>query len=190
MIKIAIIGTAGRKTDGVKLNRTIYQAIIEDVRHRLEIVREPIHLVSGGAAYMDHLAVLAYLRKFPNVESLELFFPCKWQDEMFQRNGTQRKSTASVSNNYHEKFSLKMKGEKDTSLKQIQRALDNGARYHERKGFYDRNLDVGYVDYILAYTFGKSLYQPKDGGTFHTWSKLKALTKIHIPIALIGENNG
>ena len=181
MIKLALIGTAGRKTDGGKLNRNLYQKILEDVKHRLEIIREPIHLLSGGAAYMDHLAVLAYLRNFPNVKSFEIFFPCKW-DEGFEEN-----KTGGISKYYHEKFSLKMGGTKTTSIEQIQKAIDKGATYTEGKGFHARNIPVGNADYILAYSFGDSLYEPKDGGTNHTWKQSKAEIKIHVPIILIGE---
>lgn len=184
-MKVAIIGTAGRREDGTKLNRHLYQMVLDDVRNRLKLVREPIHLVSGGAAYMDHLAVLAYLRDFPNVESLELFFPCEWEENKFQEN-----KVGGIANWYHGKFSLKMGGKKDSSLVQIQKAITKGATYHAGKGFHQRNIDVGCVDYILAYTFGDSLYEPKDGGTNHTWKNSKAGIKIHIPISLIGEQDG
>ena len=183
-MKVALIGTAGRKEDSTKLNRKLYQKILEDVRNRLNLIREPVHLLSGGAAYMDHLAVLAYLRDFPNVESFEIFFPCKWD------NGFEENKTGGISKWYHEKFSLKMGGAKTTSIEQIQKAINKGATYTEGKGFHARNIPVGKADYILAYTFGDSLYEPKDGGTNHTWNKSKAPIKIHVPITLIGENNG
>lgn len=180
-MRVAIIGSAGRKTDGIKLNCNLYQRMLNDVRNRLRIVNEPVHLLSGGAAVSDHLAVLAYLRDFPNVESFEIFFPCKWN------NGFEENKTGGISKWYHEKFSLKMGGTKTTSIEQIQKAIDKGATYIEGKGFHARNIPVGNADYILAYTFGDSLYEPKDGGTNHTWKQSKAPIKIHIPITLIGE---
>ena len=184
--KIAIIGTAGRQSDKNKINRIIYQKMLNDLRGRLSMINEPIHLVSGGAGVSDHLAVLAFLRKFPNVESLELFFPCKWKGNKFKET-----KVGNTANYYHEIFSIKMGGTKESSLIEIQKAIDQGAIYHENtKGFHARNLQVGDVDYIIAYTFGESKSEPKDGGTMHTWKNSKALIKIHVPITLIGEENG
>jgi len=83
-MKIAIIGTAGRKEDGAKLSKDVYHKMVADAQHQIaglikggmplkyyqaadpkplyaHVSPTPINLVSGGAAWADHIAVSLYL---------------------------------------------------------------------------------------------------------------------------------
>lgn len=57
---LAIIGTAGRGTDAAKLSGPLYDAMYRRTLDAMKAwgVRD---LVSGGAAWADHLAVRAFL---------------------------------------------------------------------------------------------------------------------------------
>ena len=67
--RLAVIGTAGRdKTQ--HMTRGLWQAMKADLQGRL---KSGDTLVSGGAAWADHLAVQAYLDDW--CEDLKLFLP-------------------------------------------------------------------------------------------------------------------
>ena len=190
-MRIAIIGTAGRKEDGDKLNKELYEKMVKDANWHCQRVRiiadedyssnintTTTHLVSGGAAWADHVAVSLYLMDLVN--SLTLYFPCGWEPSWFIGiDGTSSK-VAQTANYYHDLFSIKMEAARGkTSRADIQKAIDKGAIYHEvAGGFKSRNLLVGKVDAIIAYTFGEGDV-PKDGGTKHTWDYSTAPIKIH-----------
>ena len=193
-MRIAIVGTAGRKEDGPKLSKELYFKMVNDAWSLLidlqeEHIRDKpsgyeynLDLVSGGAAWSDHCAISLYLMD-QVADSLTLYFPCKWdqKDRVFFLDNEPKSyhSPSSTANYYHKLFSEKMGR---SSLHGIQRAIDKGAVYHEIKGgFLARNLLVGQVDAIIAYTFGKGS-RPKDGGTSHTWDHSNAPIKIHRPI--------
>lgn len=186
-MKIAIIGTAGRKEDGAKLNKDVYTKMVRDAEQQLITLQEEhvrdkpngyqynLDLVSGGSAWADHIAVSLYLMDL--ADSLTLYFPCGWHQGSFEGiEITRNNQTARTANYYHSLFSKKMG--KNTLLG-IQRAIDKGATYHEISGgFFARNLLVGKVDVLLAYTFGEGEV-PKPGGTKHTWDNSVAGVKIH-----------
>ena len=65
MVTVSIIGTAGRKSDGSKLNPKIF---VDMVKTALDTIKnvwklEDVELVSGGAAYADHVAVKLFLEQ-------------------------------------------------------------------------------------------------------------------------------
>ena len=182
-MRIAIIGTAGRKEDGDKLNKEMYEKMIKVVQEQIAILIAentnglgPVDLVSGGAAWADHLSVSLYLMDV--AESLTLYFPCEWDIDRckYQENISTYNGVPRTANYYHQLFSNKM-GE--NTLAGIQKAVDKGAVYYEVEGgFWSRNLSVGKVDAIIAYTFGEGDV-PKDGGTKHTWDYSTAPIKVH-----------
>lgn len=183
MIRVAVIGSAGRKTDGDKLNAILYKKIVGDFIKRVLLIQEPIDLISGGAAWMDHLAVVAFLKNLLNIKSLTLYFPCEWDKE---NNCFIESYFGGIANYYHRKFACKIGHKRNASLKQLQKAINKGTEIIvNTKGFHARNLQVGDVDHLIAYTFGESLFEPKDGGTLHTWKNSRAKVKQHIPINLI-----
>lgn len=177
-MRVAIIGTAGRREDGQKLNRAIYNKMVRSAITLLNDKHEEfgeqfgneIHLISGGAAWADHCAVSVYLLDL--CDTLTLYLPAEWTGTDF--SGTR---DGEVANYYHRLFSEKMNG---SSLAGIGRAKEKGASLIiNRNGFKARNLQVGRVDILIAYTFGEKEDTPKDGGTLHTWNNSSATVKIH-----------
>jgi hypothetical protein len=209
-MKIAIIGTAGRKEDGNKLSAQLYHKMVEDAMFQIESLRIQLFcapdefkmdLVSGGAAWADHIAVSLFLKEVAN--SLTLYFPCDWaeykgvniKDGGYLGLYDNNNRSGSIANYYHWKFSKVVAPDSELpkwqTLHEIQKAIYKGAKFHEVPGgFHARNIFVGQVDVILAYTFGSGNV-PKDGGTKHTWDNSSAQIKIHRPIVeLLGEKDG
>lgn len=188
MSAVTIIGSAGRRGDRAKVSQLVYDRAYATVLNRLEGWRPGITLVSGGAAFMDHLAVNLYLQD--QVEHLILHLPAPLENSRFLGQG--HSSPGQVANHYHRLFSRKVNL---SSLRQLQQALDKGAEVHVHQGFYQRNIQVGRVDCVIALTFGTrdGSYIPtqpgwrdpaeaglKLGGTSHTWSNSNARVKEHI----------
>lgn len=187
MATVAIIGSAGRKHDRVKVSRKIFTSAYDLLTKRLEDWQPDLTLVSGGAAFIDHLAVQLYLNGECN--HLILHLPAPFSNSKFQ--GKNWNSPGQVANHYHSLFSRKTN---IPSLLELQRAIDQGAETYVYNGFKSRNLEVGRVDCIQALTFGRfhSRCYPgtsgwtdsvaaglKPGGTSHTWNNSSATLKEH-----------
>ena len=190
MTKVGIIGTAGRKEDGPKMSRELYFRMVNRAKkeinnHFFAGVFNPtkLFLLSGGAAWSDHVAVSLFLMGFS--ENLSLYFPCKWST--WNHCFSYPEKVASIANYYHKEFSEKMNPRdtnKHTTLSGIQRAIDKGAKYHEYSGFHERNFLVGQCKLLIAMTWGEG-ETPKDGGTLHTWNNSNAEKKIHVPLSTL-----
>lgn len=180
-ITFAIIGTAGRGDDAKRLSKAHYDAmciVAEGLIDQFGENNYPITtLVSGGAAWADHVAVNLFLKK--KVPRLRLFLPCEWNDGQFKTkaaivsNGDSLENnhwvsnmdTGQILNDYHKKFFNRTRIH---SLSEIQSAKSNGAElYPCRGGFYGRNAMVAKSDFVLAMTFGNK-HEVKDGGTADT----------------------
>jgi len=168
-ITLSIVGTAGRKDDAAKLGKKSFEAmclVASGLVDQLVESNYPItHLVSGGAAWADHVAVKLFLdRKVPR---LRLFLPAVFEGGTFADNGDKdpNKNPGGTCNYYHKKF---QNATHINSLTQIQIAKGEGAELIPvAKGFYARNALVAKSDFILAMTFGNGR-EVKDGGTSHT----------------------
>lgn len=170
-ITFAIVGTAGRGEDKEKLSKSHFDAMCLVAEGLLEQFAEsnyPVtHLVSGGAAWADHVAVKLFLnKKAPN---LRLFLPAKWDNGTFHDNGmsndTAPRNPGKIANSYHKAFQMKTL---INSLTEIQIAKNEGAELIEvERGFHARNALVAKSDLLLAMTFGDE-NTVKDGGTAHT----------------------
>ena len=169
-MKISIIGTAGRKDAIRQLSAQVFLKMLLDAE---EIIKKyPITtLVSGGAAWADHIVVDLFLRN--KIRKLELYLPADFKNEKFVENGF--KSAGSIANYYHRKFSMKSGR---NSLKEISLTQFKGAKIFIFNGFHQRNIEVAKSDIILAYTFS-STDIPDDGGTLHTWNQSQSKIKIH-----------
>lgn len=173
--RIAVIGTAGRdKTQPMDLS--LWQAMAADLRER---VAPDDTLISGGAAWADHLAVHAFLQGW--VAQLELYLPAPFKDSRFQGPHS---SSASAANYYHEKFRRETGVD---GLQQLAEAISRGAVVDEAppspgySGFYSRNKKVALgCDAALAYTFGPG-DEPADGGTLITWKQISG-RKQHVSL--------
>tara|TARA_R110002126_G_scaffold106240_1_gene241098 strand:+ start:244 stop:717 length:474 start_codon:yes stop_codon:yes gene_type:complete len=140
---------------------------------------EDVVLVSGGAAWADHLAVSLFLGD--SSFELELYLPAPFKNALYVQLVDHYMDPGRISNYYHGKFGKKM-SDSHATLRGIQRAIDAGAMVKVSKGFKARNLIVSGSDILLAYTWGEGDV-PKDGGTKHTWDHSTASVKVHIPLS-------
>jgi hypothetical protein len=198
---ISIIGTAGRKEDQDKMTKSLYMRMYSEALTRIEgyckeraVSIDLVSLVSGGAAWADHLAVSLFLRG--NVKFLTLHLPSEFYDNQFQPTPG-ADGAPGVANYYHQLFGEKMGG---STLKGLQTAFDKGAVKVVTPGFKNRNRMVAKCDYLIALTwgpFGGNYTQEdsgwrnstnaglKDGGTAHTWNESRAPHKTHISLSEI-----
>jgi len=156
---LGIIGTAGRGSDADKLSLAKFNEM-KIAAGRFIKEHKFTRLVSGGAAYADHIAVQAYNAGF--VSSLNLELPCEFNmdDVMFQVDNP----SGPISNLYHQRFHFKTG---INSLAEIKRAIEKGAVVRTGGGFHARNKVVAETaSTLLAFTFGAGA-RLKDGGTSH-----------------------
>lgn len=163
---IAIIGTAGRDK-AMKMNRDLWDWMVQDAIDR---VPKGAHLISGGAAWADHLAVHLYL--VGHASRLTLRLPAPFENNRYVGPW---KSSASAANYYHQRFSDLIR---EKTLKQIGECIqspncDGSVEPAEEgySGMFTRNQKVAReATEMLAYTFGQG-DRPADGGTAHTWDR-------------------
>lgn len=197
-LTIAIIGTAGRKDDGPRLSAELFQKMTADAAARIATMRQSnpgsdTALISGGAAWADHVAVRLYLDG--NAKRLTLFLPAELQHGRFVERPTfDRFDTGRTANYYHRLFKEKTGID---GLKEIEAAIAKGAVADtSQPGFKERNTLVARkANHLLAYTFGpgREITHPghvyaetaglRNGGTADTWNKaIQAISKTHIPL--------
>lgn len=175
MPNIGIIGTAGRDKT-IKMTKTLWRLMQEDLDSRLP---QDAHLVSGGAAWADHLAVALFLNE--RCSKLSLYLPAPMKNGVYA--GPARSSAASA-NFYHQQFSEEIGVD---SRKQIQDLSGTeGVRITMEPaapGFaamFARNKKIAQLsDVLIAYTFGDG-DEPLPGGTLDTWRQAKCQSKIHV----------
>ena len=173
-MKTAIIGTAGRdKSKTMDIN--LWNWMLSDASNR---ITESDHLVSGGAAWADHLAVELYING--ECSDLTLHLPAPFDNGRFIGPYG---SSASAANYYHERFSRVIG---INTLHQIYRAICGGANvtyepeHSGYSGMFNRNSKVSKADNMLAYTFGTGNV-PADGGTLDTWNKCTG-KRVHVTL--------
>lgn len=177
---VAIIGTAGRDKDK-PMTAQLWECMVDNARRQ---VRPNDTLVSGGAAWADHLAVRLFLDGA--VSGLVLHLPAPLGSDGFA--GPQRDSAGSAANYYH---SLFQKATGVDGLAEIRLAIEKGAKVtHQPAGpgygaMFTRNALVAKAaDIVIAYTFGEG-DTPADGGTKNTWDQVKG-ERIHVPLLRLG----
>lgn len=184
--RIGIIGSAGRRQDADLMNRAAFELIMGDMflavtDFRLDVRArcEDVVAVSGGAAWSDHAAVMAYLLEM--VGHLHLYLPAAFDlgRQRFTNQGVGRRA-----NELHEVFAVKVGRSPFTD---IARAIEKGARVWVRNGFKARNLDVGQVDCLLAWTWHSGPDPRPGSGTAHTWANSTAQTKRHFDLHRSGK---
>lgn len=180
MTSVAIIGTAGRDRRP-EYTKKLWHAMLSDAAGRFDSEKE-YRLVSGGAAWADHIAVELFLAR-PDMFELSLFLPAPLDDNGIYQGD--RASAGSTSNWYHELFTEKVGID---GRKQILEAEALGASvFYEpvqpgMAAFFVRNKKVADASQAcLAYTWGEGK-EPADGGTKHTWSLITTGRKVHVPL--------
>lgn len=167
-MRVGIIGTAGRKDDRELVSKKMYCAVYEDIITTLQHpdyrpLNNEIHLVSGGAAWMDHIAVSLWLGVHSKkvdlpIKSLTLHLPAPMRENAWghwQFDEQESPRDARTANYYHFLFTSKMGGEHQYhTLNSIHRAIELGAKVTISEGFKPRNLRVGKdLGLLIAGTF-------------------------------------
>jgi hypothetical protein len=159
------------------MTQQLWQAMVADAMQR---IKKGSHLVSGGAAWADHLAVHLFL--LGHAAELTLHLPAPIRNGWFQGP---HKSAASAANYYHGLFSVVLGRQ---SIGEIILAASkpgcHGTTEPEGPGYagmFNRNSKVAKADGMLAYTWGETSERPADGGTLDTWNKCFG-EKIHVPL--------
>lgn len=167
--RIAVIGTAGRDKSQ-PMDSLLWQAMTQDLRGR---VTPGDVLISGGAAWADHLAIHSFLAGWVN--GLELYLPAPFTAGKFQGPHS---SAASAANYYHEKFKRETGVD---GLAELEEAVRRGAAVSLEPvapgygAMFNRNKKVAKeCAAAIAYTFGAG-EQPADGGTLNTWRQIPEL---------------
>lgn len=179
MTTVAIIGTAGRDKDRT-YDLDLWCKMWDDACKRF-VEGKHYHLVSGGAAWADHLAVELFLAK--KVQRLTLHLPAVFDNVKYKFEGPPS-SSASAANYYHEQFT---KATGIDSRRQIAEALDRMCDFTEQEctsgygSMFARNILVAQeAEACLAYTWGEGS-DPADGGTKYTWDRIKG-RKVHVSL--------
>lgn len=186
MRRVVIIGSAGRLSDAAKVNAQRFNWIVADIKETLieeKLVAEDskdwstICLVSGGAAFVDHAAVVIAKEKQC---SLHLCLPAPWnaeKNEFFDTGVADwRENPGGTSNHYHRQFSKRVGCQ---SLHDLAEMVPK-SKIDVEMGFHARNSQIaGEADLLLAYTFSDNADLPGSSGTLHTWNKSVAKKKVH-----------
>lgn len=157
-MKIGIIGTAGRQGYIHSLDAAKFYEMKQFCRGFICGIwngisqSDSIRLVSGGAAWADHLAVELYNDGF--VPDLTLYLPTEFlaESSMFYSETKE----GNTMNFYHRQFSVKCFDSPTHSLEAIGQAIARGARVEYERGFFARNKCIAQdSNVILAFSFGE-----------------------------------
>jgi hypothetical protein len=154
------------------------------IEGRFKCTLADVQLVSGGAAWGDHVAVALFLKGL--VAGLTLYLPCEWVTGSNPSHLTKGKSRSwktnpgLLANERHMSFSDAIG--RDT-LKEIEAARLKGARIiTDYRGFHRRNYAVAQAAArLIAFTWGVG-YAPSSRGTLDTWNKARC-EKVHVSLA-------
>lgn len=181
-MRVSIIGTSGRSADprSPELTLELYYKMFSRAQQLLSTLPEKqIQLVSGGAAWADHLAVSLFLTG--RYGGLKLYCPAPFENGAFKDTGVVDwiRNPGGTLNYYHRSFSKRVQGD---TLGQIGEAITKGAIIDSSSsGFHQRNSEVAKSEIVLAFTWGKD--EPKSGGTGDTWRKVPSTSyKLHVSL--------
>jgi hypothetical protein len=179
-LNFGIIGTAGRGVDGNEMSKTLYGDMYRYAQgyiNKLQLNPQDFRLVSGGAAWSDHLAVSLYLAS--RAHQLRLHLPAPL-DEGGYVGST---STARATNKYHQEFGMAMGKNSLSTINGLNKAIAQGAEAVVTPGFKPRDLKIARdAEALLAFTWGDGDKPKKESGTAHTWNHCTALVKLHVPL--------
>jgi hypothetical protein len=164
-MKLAVIGSAGRYDDQLFVTENVYDKMLCLLEDYIIELGEEIILVSGGASFSDHLIITTYfanmISKDLPIKGIELHLPSKWnsRQQEYVHDGAGK-----TSNSWHKKFSRKVLGDLYDSLEDIDtlvKTSNENVKIFFYNGFKERNLVVGNVDALLAFT-ASATGNPKD----------------------------
>lgn len=191
---VSIIGTSGRKDAIKNLTPTLFNRMVakaDETLDSLSFSKKEIMLVSGGAAWSDHVAVSLFLTG--DYGGLKLYLPSLFDKEKVAYYDTGvvnwKTNPGGTANYYFRPFSKIMER---NMLEDLKKAQEKGALFDtplnsdgkSSQGFHGRNTLVAQSDVVIAFTWGE--HEPTDGGTKDTWKKVpKTSTKIHISLSTL-----
>lgn len=162
MPTLAVIGTAGRNGTGARLTAAHFEAMCDATRRMCQTLDAPLALVSGGAAWADHVAVTLFLQG--HVDRLVLCLPAPWVRGKF----SQLARDGVTANKLHQEFHARAHV---NGLRDLDEAIRRGATVVVKDGFLARNCEIArHATHMLAFVHGL----PVSGGTGHTWSRFGA----------------
>ncbi len=180
---VSIIGTSGRTVPtGFKLSKALFEKMVTATEQLIQRLHPNdlanVHLVSGGAALSDHVAVALYLTG--RYQGLTLYLPCAFDLKTcaYLNTGESdwRVNPGKVANYYFNWFNQIMGRNMQEDIKL---AVTKGAQLDIGVGFHSRNAQVAQSREVIALTWGDT--EPTDGGTLDTWKKVpKTSMRFHI----------
>lgn len=182
-VKVAIIGTAGRDEHAPQLTAKLYHKMKElcdgIICMIFELDPNNVVLISGGAAWSDHIAVDLFNEgRYP---SLTLYLPAPWDFDKRRYKET-NSACARVANRYHDGFS---QATDRKTLREIDQAIMHSAIAIDYDGFVERNTVIANeCQYLIAFTWAENETSIV-GGTHDTWEKCKITSnkkKVHISL--------
>ncbi len=172
--RVGIVGFAGGHVPppaNCHLNRDLFDKMVsraeQIIQHTFSIPLNAVNLVSGGAPWSDHVAVVLAHK----AASLKICAPAPWDATTgrFVDNGTGsfwKTNPGAYENTLHEQFATATGVDSFTDLRSV--------TVSSHKGFHARNSVIAStVDFLIAFTWSSSS-EPTDGGTKDTWKKAKA----------------
>lgn len=174
----SIIGTAGRDKN-MPMTLALWDWMLADAT---SLIAPGSHLVSGGAAWADHLAVALFLSG--HASALTLHLPAPFRNGRFVGPSS---SAGSASNYYHQLFSRAIGRNTLADIAAVASMPNvSGTFEPAAPGFtamFARNKLVAKSDHMLAYTFGTGAV-PADGGTANTWNQCTG-NRLHVPLPIL-----
>lgn len=169
---VGIIGTAGRQGLHEQLDAVLWERMVVAARQIMtrdwQLDLNTVTLVSGGAAWADHVAVRLYRQG--HVPQLRLHLPARWQAaaERF----TYETPAGRAANHYHLLFGEALQHD---PWHELQQAAEQGAVFLDHyDGFLTRNRQVAQeAEYLLAFTFTPGAEPSPQSGTHYTWSRCR-----------------
>lgn len=191
IVKIGIIGTALRVQEEFRLvlgfgASVIWQQMLQSVENQLRqwnLQPDQVHLISGGAAWSDHVAVRLFIRYHEQgrpFHGLTLYLPANWTGQGYDPN----QRTAFTSNFYHQQMSEALF---INSLQEIETARKYGATLISGSDFGVRNRKIAAnSEFLIAFTWDVKQGRPGSNGTLQTWSMCRHISEARkrlIPLA-------
>jgi hypothetical protein len=181
---LAVVGTAGRGQDGARLTADDFNAMVDRVSRT---VRPTDVLISGGAAWSDHVAVQLFLDG--KVGGLVLHLPGELmmkevpgETPRLQFDNLGFMTSGSTANLYHDQFAKALGLQPGDTIAQLQQAIDKGAVVTfgngasptrssdtEISSFIARNRWIAQdaTSGMITLSFDPTPNGPNDGGTGH-----------------------
>lgn len=194
-ITVAIVGSAGRNADAPRMTRDLFGRMQIMFRRILSdtfgLSPDRVILVSGGAAWCDHIAVREWLssstdEKKTAYAGLHLHLPAKLFTTGFVE-AKRRTDPGRTANYYHHQFSSVLCDNETVTLNELvkcstMRNVTVSDNYPG--GFKERNTGVAKeAQFMVAFTWGSDTRSPHmSGGTYDTWKKCHGV-KVHVPLA-------